>query len=200
MSEDYRIDAANHERQPWQAHTLMEDFRLEDVWRLPVEADADQDVPMVREVLFAGLDHISSKGLAGLLFRIRMSLGELFGWDGEPETTPTLRPGSLRARYAAVKDLRVEDLPEPSGKEFSPVYIGEDETLDEIENETVHAALHLGRVPEGDSGYAIQMAIYVKPKGTLGGAYMAAIRPFRHWIVYPAMMRTIEREWKQATT
>jgi hypothetical protein len=25
---------------------------------------------------------------------------------------------------------------------------------------------------------------------------MAAIRPFRHLIVYPAMMRQIEREWR----
>jgi len=27
-------------------------------------------------------------------------------------------------------------------------------------------------------------------------AYMAAIRPFRHLIVYPAMVRQIEREWR----
>jgi hypothetical protein len=34
----------------------------------------------------------------------------------------------------------------------------------------------------------------VKPNGLLGNAYMAAIRPFRHLIVYPSMMRRIERE------
>jgi hypothetical protein len=35
----------------------------------------------------------------------------------------------------------------------------------------------------------------VKPNGLLGTAYMAAIRPFRHLIIYPAMMRQIEHEW-----
>ena len=36
----------------------------------------------------------------------------------------------------------------------------------------------------------------MKPNGLFGTAYMAAIRPFRHLIVYPAMMRQIEREWR----
>jgi hypothetical protein len=40
------------------------------------------------------------------------------------------------------------------------------------------------------------MAVYVKRNGLLGTAYMAAIRPFRHLIVYPAMLRQIEREWR----
>jgi hypothetical protein len=30
----------------------------------------------------------------------------------------------------------------------------------------------------------------------LGAGYMAAIKPFRHLIVYPSMMREIEREWR----
>jgi hypothetical protein len=38
------------------------------------------------------------------------------------------------------------------------------------------------------------MAVLVKPNGLLGNGYMAAIRPFRHLLVYPAMMRGIERE------
>jgi len=38
------------------------------------------------------------------------------------------------------------------------------------------------------------MAVLVKPNGLLGTAYMAAIKPFRHLIVYPAAMRQIERE------
>jgi len=37
---------------------------------------------------------------------------------------------------------------------------------------------------------------WVKPNGLLGTAYMAAIRPFRHLVVYPPMLRQIEREWR----
>jgi hypothetical protein len=40
------------------------------------------------------------------------------------------------------------------------------------------------------------MAVLVKPNGLLGTAYMAAIRPFRHLIVYPPLMRGIERDWR----
>jgi hypothetical protein len=39
------------------------------------------------------------------------------------------------------------------------------------------------------------MAVLVKPNGLLGTAYMAAIKPFRHWIVYPPAIRRIERSW-----
>jgi hypothetical protein len=39
----------------------------------------------------------------------------------------------------------------------------------------------------------------VKPNGLLGSAYMVAIRPFRHLIVYPAMLKQIEREYRAAS-
>jgi hypothetical protein len=42
-------------------------------------------------------------------------------------------------------------------------------------------------------GYRGQLAVYVKPNGLLGTGYMAAIRPFRHLIVYPQMLRQIGR-------
>ncbi len=45
-------------------------------------------------------------------------------------------------------------------------------------------------------GYHGQMAVLVKPNGLLGSAYMAAITPFRHLIVYPRMMEQIGRVWR----
>ena len=36
----------------------------------------------------------------------------------------------------------------------------------------------------------------MKPNGLFGTAYMAAIRPFRHLVVYPAVMREIGRAWE----
>ena len=54
-------------------------------------------------------------------------------------------------------------------------------------------------MPDDSGGYRGQMAVLVKPNGLLGTAYMAAIRPFRHLIVYPPMLRQIEREWRQRT-
>ena len=59
----------------------------------------------------------------------------------------------------------------------------------------MHGVMHLGWVPDGTGGYRGQMAVLVKPNGLLGTGYMAAIRPFRHLIVYPPMLREIGRGW-----
>ncbi|HEX5780686.1 MAG TPA: DUF2867 domain-containing protein [Solirubrobacteraceae bacterium] len=40
------------------------------------------------------------------------------------------------------------------------------------------------------------MAVLVKRNGRLGAAYMAAIKPFRHLVVYPLMLRDLERRWR----
>jgi hypothetical protein len=40
------------------------------------------------------------------------------------------------------------------------------------------------------------MAVLVKPNGLLGRAYMAAILPFRYFIVYPRMLDEIGRRWR----
>jgi hypothetical protein len=56
--------------------------------------------------------------------------------------------------------------------------------------------MHLGWIPDGAAGYRGQMAVLLKPNGLFGAAYMAAIKPFRYVIVYPALMRQIGREWR----
>jgi hypothetical protein len=42
------------------------------------------------------------------------------------------------------------------------------------------------------------VAVLVKPNGLFGNAYMAAIRPFRHLVVYPALMREARELWERA--
>ena len=56
--------------------------------------------------------------------------------------------------------------------------------------------MHLGWVPDQTGGYRGQMAVLVKSNGLFGTGYMAAIRPFRHLIVYPQMIREIGRTWR----
>ena len=90
----------------------------------------------------------------------------------------------------------------PSGPDFdalpfTSLYLLDDEWAAEIANRTMHGVMHLGWVPDGTGGYRGQMAVLVKRNGLLGSAYMAAIKPFRHLIVYPLMMRDIEREWRE---
>ena len=56
--------------------------------------------------------------------------------------------------------------------------------------------MHIGWVPDGAGGYRGQMAVLVKPNGRFGHAYMAAIAPFRHLIVYPVLIPSIGRRWQ----
>jgi hypothetical protein len=79
---------------------------------------------------------------------------------------------------------------------FRTVYVFEDEQLSELRNATVHAflSLSMGQAPEG---YLVYWAIYVKPVSRFTGLYMKAIAPFRHWLVYPAIIRQVQRQWAE---
>jgi hypothetical protein len=95
-------------------------------------------------------------------------------------------------------DLRdAEPGPEFDALPFRSLYLLEDEFAAEIANRTMHGLMHLGWVPDGTGGYRGQMAVLVKPNGLFGAAYMATIRPFRHLIVYPPLIRQIGREWQE---
>jgi hypothetical protein len=79
------------------------------------------------------------------------------------------------------------------GSRFTPVYRTDTEFAAEISNQTVHAVMHLAWVDGGHGRYQGRLAVYVKPRGWLGRIYLAFIAPFRHWIVYPALLRQLER-------
>ena len=182
-----------HNSRPWRIHELTGDFRLEDVWALPTPGGPD-DFPKLVEGIASGDPAQSPSRAARTLWSVRWKLGELLGWD-EPGTGLGSRVPTLRDRLPM--DLRDA----PSGPEFdslpfTSLYLLDDEWAAEVANRTVHGVMHVGWVPDGTGGHRGQMAVYVKPNGLLGTAYMAAIRPFRHLIVYPPMMRQIEREWR----
>jgi Protein of unknown function (DUF2867) len=188
-----RLPNSAHTSRPWRIHDLTRDFRLEDVWALPTPGGPD-DFPRLVQ-LAASLDPSrGSSRAARTLFAIRWKIGELLGWDDQ-DTGLGSRVPMLRDRLPA--DLRGSSpLPDFDALPFSPLYLLDDELAAEIANRTVHGVMHLGWVPDGSGGYRGQMAVLVKPNGLLGNAYMAAIAPFRHLIVYPRMIREIGRAWR----
>jgi hypothetical protein len=186
---------AAHVSRPWRIHEIVPDFRLEDVWALPTPGGPD-DFPLLVQGLASADPAKSLPRAARALWEIRFKLGGLLGWD-EPDTGLGSRVSSLRDRLPA--DLRDA----PPGPTFdalpftSPLYLLEDEWAAEMANRTVHGVMHIGWVEDGSGGYHGQMAVYVKPNGPLGSAYMAAIKPFRYLIVYPQMFRVMERRWHE---
>jgi hypothetical protein len=188
-----RVPNTAHNSHPWRIHELTHDFRLEDVWALARVGGPDDFPRLVR--LIASYDPSQSSSFAvRTLFAIRSKIGELLGWDG-----PT---GGLGSRVPTLRDRLPADLRDaPSGPDvaaapFIPLYLLENEWAAEIANRTVHGVIHISQVPDGTEGFRAHLAVYVKPNGLFGAAYMAAIRPFRYLIVYPAMLRELERTWR----
>ena len=189
-----RLPNAAHSSRPWRIHGLTPDFRLEDVWALPTPGGPGDFARLVGQ--FAAADPSQSlPGAAHTLWALRWKIGALLGWDDEDDGVGS-RVLTLRDRLPA--DLRdVPPGPEFDCLPFASLYLLDDEFAAEIANRTMHGVMHIGWVPDGTGVYRGQMAVLVKPNGLFGTAYMAAIRPFRHLIVYPPLMRLIEREWRK---
>ncbi len=204
-----RLPNAAHESRPWRIREIAPDFIVEDVWALPVHGGAE-DFQTLLEVMTSGDDLINSASLpTRVLWRVRDRLGSWFGLGrisapidsgrddaagklpipGQNETSLTNRLPDDRHNTAA--DLDFHSLP------FASLYRTDVEFAAELSNQTVHAVMHLAWVDQGEGRYQGQMAVYVKPRGPFGKGYMALIKPFRYWVVYPALMRQIERAWNR---
>jgi hypothetical protein len=149
LRESGRIPSSEHERRPWRIREVVPDFRLEDVWALPVEGGAEDFAKLL--AMAGSLDpaHADS-GAARFLWELRDRLGAWFGLgrivvpagggsgapgDGLPipgtgETSLAERlPEDLRGTAA---DVDFGSLP------FTPLYRTGVEAAAEISNRTVH--------------------------------------------------------------
>jgi hypothetical protein len=191
----------------WRIHTVAADFTLEDVWTLPSVVGGPEDFAAVIEMA-SEFNPAKAESLpTRLLWGLRDRLGEWFamGRVSTPANAtdrlpiPGTREYSIAERLPAdlrgtADDVQFDHLP------FVPLYRTANEFAAEISNRTVHAVAHLAWVDRGDGQHHVQMAVYVKPRGRFGEAYMVLIKPFRYLIVYPALERQIERAWSHRHT
>lgn len=195
---------AEHECRPMRIHNLVSDFTLEDVWALPVQG-GPEDFEELLEMVGSFDPSKADSRAARFLWDLRDRLGAWF--DLGEISTPADRQGGggLPIPGTAETSLRDRLPPELRGTAagvsfdplpFVPLYRSDREAAAEISNKTVHGVAHLAWVKRDDGEYEGRMAVYVKPRGAFGRAYMALIKPFRYWIVYPALMRQIERAWE----
>jgi hypothetical protein len=197
MEAHMRLPNSAHEAHAWRIREIAPDFRLEDAWALPVHGGIE-DFARLLEVM-GSLD-LSNGGSCATraLFRIRWRVGELLGWDTPNGALPI--PGNSEA---SLIDRLPEDLrgtaTDAGSSPFTPLFRTDVEWAGELSNRTVHGVMQLAWVPTADGLYQGRMAVYVKPRGRLGAAYMTAISPFRHLVVYPALLRQIERAWNART-
>jgi Protein of unknown function (DUF2867) len=191
---ELRLPASAHTSQPWRIHDLTGDFRLEDVWALPTPGGKD-DFGLLMRLLISrdGPLRTSSSRSVRVLWAARKALGTVFGWDDAPGARDR-KPEMLRDRLP--DDLASGDDHDLRMAPFTTLYLLHDEWAAELVNRTMHGVIHIGWVQDGSGGYRGQLAVLVKPNGLLGAAYMAAIKPFRHLIVYPLALRQTERAWR----
>ncbi len=182
--------AADFRKLDLRVHDLLNDVPLQDVWSVDLPGGKAgctlRDVPGLlpqpedRDVGWA----------VRSLFRLRQWLGRVFRWDKREPLSKSY------ASRLGEEDRRRSRTPPgaPGIGPFRVIYEFETESLAEVRNATVHAFLStsLQTLPDG---YRVWIGIFVKPVGRGTGAYMALIGPFRHWIIYPALLRRMRRRW-----
>ncbi|MGZ9931739.1 DUF2867 domain-containing protein [Streptomyces sp. NC-S4] len=191
-----RLPKTAHTSRPWRVHEIAGDFRVEDVWALPTPGGPDDLARLVHQIAGGTGDPVPSP-VARALFALRWKLGSLLGWD-DPDGGVGTRVPTLRDRLPA--DLRGgERGPDLRSAPFTSVFLTHDEWVAESANRTMHGLLHIGWVPDGAGGHTGRLTVLVKPNGRLGALYMLGIKPFRYLGVYPALLRSIGREWRENT-
>ncbi|HTG10666.1 MAG TPA: DUF2867 domain-containing protein [Candidatus Eisenbacteria bacterium] len=95
----------------------------------------------------------------------------------EPRSLPSRALFALRWKLGRLLGL------DRGGTGFVPVYQEPDEILSRITNRTMTGFLHISLVERRP-----RLAVYVRPNGAFGRAYMALIEPFRQMIIYPALL------------
>jgi hypothetical protein len=203
--DEMRLPRSAHEKHDWVMAEIAPDFDLLDAWELPVEG-ALEDFGDVVGVLTSWEPGRSDSWVSRFLFAVRFRLGSVFGWDRDTNTLPIPGCSETTLRDRLPEDLRgtvdgrpIVDPDHPDAGGFVPIYRTDREWAAELSNHTVHGVLQLGWVEHEPGRYRAQMGVYVKPRGWFGPAYLELISPFRHWIVYPALMRQIERRWEART-
>lgn len=170
-----------------EAHALLHDVPLRDVSTIDLAGGGDDRT--IADVL-ALMDGARQRPAASvrLLVGLRRWIGARLHWDGEkpmPSYASRLsddqRQRSLRPVGAAAGPLGV-------------VYQFPLEMVGETRNATVHAfaCMALRRMP---FGYRLYWAVYVRNVSWFTPLYMAAIEPFRRFVVYPAILGGIRDGW-----
>jgi hypothetical protein len=187
-----QISSHEFERLPLRVHAFLAGVPLHDVWVV--------DLPRVRSGITldeflraAGARPFTPSPAVRALLNIRLFVGRLLGWDREPDAA---------ARETFAIRLTTADLSKslaPAGTRqglFRIVYRFENEELLEVANRTAHAAA-LSALVETANAYRFYFGVYVRNVGRLTPVYMAVIDPFRKWIVYPSLLRSVRTSWNQ---
>ena len=176
---------------PLRVHTFLADVPLHDVWAVDLPA-LRGGVTLAEFLRRNSQDEIVRlPAAARALFRFRLFLGRIFRLEAEPTDALAAAFANRLTPEDRARSLVAVGTPEGL---FRVVYRFENEQLLEIQNRTVHAAA-LSALAERADSYRFYFAVYVRQRTWITPFYMGLIDPFRKWIVYPALLKTIRATW-----
>lgn len=190
-----RVPEAQYPRQSLVAEACLEGIPVHDVWRVYLP-DTGRTCSMieVRAVVQAMERGRSAGILVPALFAIRRLLGAIFGLDRARHTD---RASTASSRVPPEVTERSLVPPGTRDGPFRVLYVLHGEALSEIRNATVEAYLVWSLHPV-EGGTHLYWAIHVLPTGIWTTPYLAAIGPFRRFVVYPKLLSRLHHAWKSA--
>jgi hypothetical protein len=187
-----RIDSGEFRARALRVHALLHDVPLEDAWAAPLSGGgAGRTIQDLRNVMLAGRQ--AAPALVQGLFWLRSRIGVLLGWD---QPRPAWSAESYADRLSPADRAQSLVAPGTPDGDFRVLYRFEDEQLNELRNATVHAFMSLSIRPT-PGGYLVYMGVFVRPVHRFTRLYMRAIAPFRRLVVYPALIRTVQKAWAE---
>jgi hypothetical protein len=187
-----RESADAFRRLPLAVHSVLHDVPLHDVTVVDLpNGGPGRTLADVRAFLPGG-GHAPANGPTRALFRLRLAIGRVLGWDA-----PKASRASDSYRQRIPEDVQKRSVVQTSGEAqtFDRLYELDHEALLEVHNATVHAFLAIALLPMA-TGYRMYWAVYVKPVSRFTALYMAVIEPFRRFIVYPSLLRSVQEAWE----
>lgn len=191
-----RVASQEYQRLDLRAHSLVAEVPLHDVWAVDLSGQGPHPSMVDLRALLSAGSLRSANRLVSFLFGLREWLGRIFAWDHEPPRAPER---SFLHRLSASD--RESSLVAPGTLEgpFRVLFVSHREAISEIQNATVHAFSVLALVAR-PPGYRLYWAIHVQPVGRITSWYMRLIDPFRRIIIYPAVLRHLQRAWARRET
>ena len=185
-----RISTQEFKRVPLRVHDFLAGVPLHDVWVIDLPRKRP-GITLDEFLRAAGALPFTPSAIVRALFSIRFFVGRLLGLDREPNA-------AVKETFASrltTADLS-RSLAQTGTREgpFRIVYRFENEQLLELVNRTAHAAA-LSALVETPTAYRFYFGVYVQSVGRWTPVYMRLIDPFRKWIVYPSLLKSVRHTW-----
>jgi hypothetical protein len=198
-----KVSRREFEQLPLRVHKVLAGTPLHDVWAVDLR-HWRSGIALCSFLEAAPLDSIPTSPLARYLMRLRFSIGWVMGWDRTAKPKfgqQRLRSGDENEPTFVVgmsADDRMQSRIRPGtrAKRMRIVYSFANEHLLEVKNRTVHAAMAVVLVERPES-YRLYLGVFVHNVNRWTPYYMAAIAPFRRWIIYPSLLRGIRKKWDE---